>query len=225
MIQFNELRITSDNKCLIIDTQVEDLSYFVNVTIDSIFIDTQDSWILNGPSDSAIRVYSKNNGKQLDIIKDDTGRHVRLEITDPLIDSSKNNMYFVYVIADISNAPESTEAPCECSKDRILGTVVNLYSMYQNLMGEIRELSNTCEVPASLINSFLQQEILDARALYPNSSLADLYDELIMPKELRKAHQANDVAVMEAYGFNWKTMTESECVAELMKMYKNIIGE
>ena len=162
MIQFNELQITSDNKCLIIDTQVEDLSYFVNVTIDSIFIDTQDSWILNGPSNSAIRVYSKNNGKQLDIIKDETGRHVRLEITDPLIDSSKNNMYFVYVIADTSSAPESIEAPCECSKDRSLGTVVNLYYMYQNLMGGIRELSNTCEVPASLINNFLQQEMLEA---------------------------------------------------------------
>ena len=64
------------------------------------------------------------------------------------------------------------------------------------------------------------QAILDARALYPDSSLADLYDELIMPVELRKAHQANDVAVMEAYGFNWKIMTESECVAELMKMYQ-----
>lgn len=64
------------------------------------------------------------------------------------------------------------------------------------------------------------QMILDARAKYPNSSLADLYDELIMPVELRKAHQANDVAVMEAYGFNWKIMTESECVAELMKMYQ-----
>lgn len=162
MIQFNELRITSDNKCLIIDTQVEDLSYFVNVTIDSIFIDTQDSWIPNGPSNNAVRVYSENGGKQLDIIKDDTGRHVRLEITDPIIDSGKNNMYFVYVIADISNAPESMEAPCECNKDSILGTVVNLHSMYQNLMGGIRELSNTCEVPASLINSFLQQEMLDA---------------------------------------------------------------
>ena len=46
------------------------------------------------------------------------------------------------------------------------------------------------------------QAILDARALYPNSSLADLYDELTMPKELRKAHQENDKAVMEAYGFN-----------------------
>ncbi len=66
------------------------------------------------------------------------------------------------------------------------------------------------------------QMILDARAKYPESSLADLYDELTMPPELRKAHQANDKAVMSAYGFDYKTMTESECVAELMKMYQNI---
>ena len=62
-----------------------------------------------------------------------------------------------------------------------------------------------------------------AQALYSNSSLADLYDELTMPKELRKAHQENDKAVMEAYGFNWKKMTESDCVAELMRMYEKII--
>ena len=67
------------------------------------------------------------------------------------------------------------------------------------------------------------QAILDARALYPNSSLADLYDELTMPVELRKAHQENDKAVMEAYGFDWRKMTESDCVAELMKMYKDLI--
>ena len=65
------------------------------------------------------------------------------------------------------------------------------------------------------------QAILDARALYPDSSLADLYDELTMPKELRKAHQDNDRAVMAAYGFSLK-MTESECVAELMKMYSQL---
>ncbi len=64
------------------------------------------------------------------------------------------------------------------------------------------------------------QAILDARKLYPNSSLADLYDELTMPTELRKAHQENDKAVMESYGFNWRIMTESDCVAELMKMYQ-----
>ncbi len=66
------------------------------------------------------------------------------------------------------------------------------------------------------------QGILDARALYPNSSLADLYDELTMPPELRKAHQENDKAVMEAYGFDWRNMTESDCVAELMKMYQEL---
>ncbi len=66
------------------------------------------------------------------------------------------------------------------------------------------------------------QAILDARAKYPNSSLADLYDELTMPVELRKAHQQNDIAVMEAYGFNWHKMTESDCVAELMKMYQKL---
>lgn len=67
------------------------------------------------------------------------------------------------------------------------------------------------------------QAILDARAKYPNSSLADLYDELTMPPELRKAHQENDKAVMEAYGFDWRHMTESDCVAELMKLYQKLV--
>ena len=65
------------------------------------------------------------------------------------------------------------------------------------------------------------QGILDARALYPDSSLADLYDPLTMPPELSKAHIANDKAVMLAYGFSMK-MTEADCVAELMKMYQEI---
>ena len=69
------------------------------------------------------------------------------------------------------------------------------------------------------------QGILDARAKYPDSSLADLYDEVLMPPELRKAHQANDRAVMEAYGFWGKLNTESECVAQLMKMYQKLVDK
>ena len=65
------------------------------------------------------------------------------------------------------------------------------------------------------------QGILDARAKYPDCSLADLYDETTMPPELRKAHQQNDRTVMQAYGFSVK-MTESECVAELMKLYRKL---
>lgn len=66
------------------------------------------------------------------------------------------------------------------------------------------------------------QAILDARALYPDCSLADLYDEVTMPPELRKAHQANDKAVMQAYGFWGKLNSESACVAELMKLYQQL---
>ena len=72
------------------------------------------------------------------------------------------------------------------------------------------------------------QGILDARALYPDSSLADLYDELTMPVELRKAHQANDIAVMKAYGMIKKVdgkdtfLTESETVARLFEMYQEL---
>lgn len=66
------------------------------------------------------------------------------------------------------------------------------------------------------------QAILDARALYPDCSLAVLYNEVTMPPELRKAHQVNDRAVMEAYGFWGKFNSESACVAELMKMYQQL---
>lgn len=72
------------------------------------------------------------------------------------------------------------------------------------------------------------QAILDARDLYPDSSLADLYDELTMPPELRKAHQRNDLAVMAAYGFTKGTpaySSESACVAELMKLYQKKVSE
>lgn len=65
------------------------------------------------------------------------------------------------------------------------------------------------------------QSILDARALYPDSSLADLYDDLTMPPELRKAHRANDAAVLEAYGFP-KDATESDIVSRLFMMYQEL---
>lgn len=88
--------------------------------------------------------------------------------------------------------------------------------------------SSSSETQASCVSDSLRirieqtaQAILDARAKYPDCSLADLYDEVTMPPELRRAHQDNDRAVMAAYGFSTK-MTESECVAELFKLYKRL---
>ena len=68
------------------------------------------------------------------------------------------------------------------------------------------------------------QGILDARALYPDASLADLYDPLTMPPELRKAHQANDRAVMQAYGMPVKETDEAACVAWLMRLYQQKVS-
>ena len=65
------------------------------------------------------------------------------------------------------------------------------------------------------------QAILDARALYPECSLADLYDEVTMPVELRRAHQANDRAVMKAYGLP-VTTSESDTVAHLFHLYEQL---
>jgi len=72
------------------------------------------------------------------------------------------------------------------------------------------------------------QAILDARAKYPDSSLADLYDELTMPVELRKAHRQNDKAVLRAYGFDSKLLDEKnepQIVAELFKLYQEMTKE
>ena len=60
--------------------------------------------------------------------------------------------------------------------------------------------------------------ILDARARYPDASLADLYDPLTMPPDLRAAHTANDRAVLAAYGLAPDT-PESEIVAHLFRLY------
>ena len=69
------------------------------------------------------------------------------------------------------------------------------------------------------------QAILDARAKYPDCSLADLYDEVTMPPELRRAHQENDRAVMAAYGFTPGKTSESDCVAELFKLYQQLTAK
>ena len=68
------------------------------------------------------------------------------------------------------------------------------------------------------------QAILDARALYTDSSLADLYDETLMPPELRRAHRENDRAVMAAYGFE-ASLSEQEIVARLFEMYEKVISK
>ncbi len=112
------------------------------------------------------------------------------------------------------NTPQIPSIPKIPDNKKLCGDVVD---------AKIRVTNILC-ASASLREKITQtaQDILDTRARYPDASLADLYDELTMPPDLRKAHQANDRAVLEAYGFNPK-LTEPEIVAELMKMYQVLV--
>ncbi|MBQ3657045.1 MAG: methylase [Bacteroidales bacterium] len=66
------------------------------------------------------------------------------------------------------------------------------------------------------------QKILDVRAKYPGNSFAALYDDILMPPDLRKAHHDNDHAVLEAYGFD-KNITEDEIVEKLFELYLKLL--
>ncbi len=68
------------------------------------------------------------------------------------------------------------------------------------------------------------QAIIDARSKWPDCSLADLYDEDAMPDNLRLAHQANDRAVLKAYGFDVNA-SDQEIINKLLLMYKEIISK
>lgn len=69
------------------------------------------------------------------------------------------------------------------------------------------------------------QYILDIREHFSNTPMSILYDQTTMPNELRKAHQANDIAVMKAYGMPIKETDEATCVAWLMRLYQKKVNE
>lgn len=69
------------------------------------------------------------------------------------------------------------------------------------------------------------QAILDTRSHYPDIPMSVLYDRNLMPNDLQKAHQANDVAVMKAYGMPIRETDEAACVAWLMRLYQEKVSQ
>jgi len=106
----------------------------------------------------------------------------------------------------------------------VCGRLKSDYSYASNVVYNTFPWPDPSDVQKAAIEK-AAQGILDARALYPDASLADLYDPLTMPPELRKAHTANDRAVMHAYGMPIKETDEASCVAWLMRLYQEKVGE
>ena len=200
MLHFEELRITPDNKYLIIDVSVDKDKYFNNIAIDSIIIDTQDTYSISGPSSNP--VYTFNVEQVYDLtyslpeqcscnpIKEaEEGsycfttkqgvRSVRLILSSkdllnkdmqPL-DLGKN-MFFVYAIATGTPDPST---PCGLDNSQILGTAVNLYPFYQASMKYLSELENECQIPKNFIDMILKFKGLQLSVKMKNYTQAIKY--------------------------------------------------
>ena len=163
MIRFNELKI--EDNYIIIDVQIEEEKYFKDMYIDSIVIDTQDTFIANGPSSKAI--YTKTFNTDTDVNKEEivytqgTDKYNRVRI---YIDGKNLNvdihktMFFVYVIA---GGTPSADTPCRWDENKALHTLVDTQILYNNMIQYVKELNKDCSTPDNFINAILQFNAID----------------------------------------------------------------
>ena len=163
MIRFNELKI--ENNYIIIDVQIEEEKYFKDMYIDSIVIDTQDTFIANGPSSKAI--YTKTFNTDTDVNKEEiiytqgTDKYNRVRIyidgKDLNVDIHKT-MFFVYVIA---GGTPAADTPCRWDENKALHTLVDTQVLYNNMIQYVKELNKDCSTPDNFINAILQFNAID----------------------------------------------------------------
>lgn len=148
MIQFNELRITQNGDRLIIDVSVKSLSYYTDVYLDEILIDTQDTYTESGPSSEA--VYSKAvEGSQ---------KSIRLELgKGDMLPTPQDNMFFVYVK---TKGTPSSDTPCGEDNTITLGVTLYTYDILQSFMCSIKELEDNCDIPKAFIDNYLRWKAL-----------------------------------------------------------------
>lgn len=182
MLHFNELRITQDNRFLIIDVSVDNQDYFDDVLLDSIVIDTQDTFVPNGPSDNPLYVYNVEDAYDLTYslpeqcncnpvrVDEDKSycftygtqqmKNVRLELklSDWKDLSPYNTMFFVYVK---SKGTPSADTPCGFDKGQIIGTVINLQPIYKQTLKYLREVECDCEIPKGFIDMILKLKAIE----------------------------------------------------------------
>ena len=165
MIQFNELRITQDGKNLIIDAQVQDISYYTDVYIDSIIIDSQNTFVFSGASPLFKYTYDATTASTLGYVTSLTSggklKGIRMTIPYNSLGETSNldkDLLFVYVTI---NGTPSSDTPCNMDLSYELGIVYNTYPFYLRGMNFIKELNSSCELPKQLIDYMLRQKVLE----------------------------------------------------------------
>lgn len=150
MLHFNELKITPDNKNLIIDVSVDIDKYFDNIYIDKVIIDNQDTYNTSGPSSNPIYIKTI----------EDSVKNTRLILTkQDLLDQYvqpielDKSIFFVYIIAKGTPDPST---PCGLDSNQIVGVAINLCPFYQATIKYLYELENECQIPKHFIDMILK---------------------------------------------------------------------
>lgn len=194
MLIFNELRITPDQKYLIIDVSVDNQKYYENIQIDSIIIDTQDTYIDSGPSNNPIFTYNlteeNSNITQVytdnytPVLDEDTSycyveseekqnKSIRLILNyQDLNVSLQDNMFFVYAIA---TGTPSADTPCGMDNSIVKGTIINLYPIYCKTIQYLKELDDSCIVPKNFMDMIIKLKALELSIKTGNSFQAIEY--------------------------------------------------
>lgn len=174
MINFNELRITSDGKYLIIDVQVQNLNYYKDVYLDSIHIDTQQTFIETGPSNKPIysyvipdrvdnQVYTQNDNKKVytehgeDVLSDGEplkAKHIRQFID---IDSIGNNLFFIWVV---TKGTPTEDTPCGMKNSVTLGVVYDKLPIYNMSMKYINSLEG-CDISKEFMDFIFRKKAFE----------------------------------------------------------------
>ena len=147
MIEFKELRVTPDGKTLIIDAAVKDLSYYDNVYIKSVTIDTQDTYSESGSSTNPLFHYEVTSASE------ENKKRIRLELNSTVLGDITGNMFFVYIT--VKGTP-AADTPCGLDNVTTLGVTAYLYPFYRFSVNYMKELENECEPSKNFIDSLLR---------------------------------------------------------------------
>ena len=147
MIEFKELRVTPDGKTLIIDAAVKDLSYYDNVYIKSVTVDTQDTYSESGPSTNPLFHY------EVASVSEENKKRIRLELNSSVLGDITGNMFFVYIT--VKGTP-AADTPCGLDNVTTLGVTADLYPFYKSSINYMKELENECEPSKNFIDSLLR---------------------------------------------------------------------
>ena len=151
MIKFNELKIENCNKTLVIDASVINLPYYTDIYIESITIDTQDTYVGTGPSSTPLFKYI--------VPVDQSLKTVRLDLNYIALNAGfDTNLLFVYVSVQ---AVPAIDVPCGMDNVHTIGVVTNLYPIYKQSIKLLSSISDDCQNPQDLVSFILKLNALD----------------------------------------------------------------